>query len=159
MKRIFTATIAVAAIALTGATEAVATTFPSLTRIYVASGVVELNTIAISGIMTAVSCSNMSGETASVRFVLRHENGVIAAGGTLLIGSLASRVVTTNGDNDIYLETQFPTAQMFGGIVEILSTESAVFCSAMIIRADGALDPAGVALHMVRFNPHPGTVE
>ena len=41
MKRIFTAAIAVAAIALAGAIPAKATTFPSLTTIYVASGAVD----------------------------------------------------------------------------------------------------------------------
>ena len=41
MKRIFTAAIAVAVIASAGVTQAQATTFPSLTRIYFASGALD----------------------------------------------------------------------------------------------------------------------
>ena len=136
MKRIF---IAVAAVALAGAIPARATTFPSLTLIYVASGVIENDlSNGSSGIGTVISCSNMSAQTASVRFVFRRNDGRIAAGGTLLLGSLASRAVTTEGTTSIlFPATSLPTGGMFGGSIQILSTQSAVFCSAMVFHPGG----------------------
>jgi hypothetical protein len=44
------------------------------------------------------------------------------------------------------------------GAVVIDATESAVFCSAMIVDA-AAIVPNGIELHLVRINPHPGSVE
>ena len=44
------------------------------------------------------------------------------------------------------------------GTVNIEATNSGVFCTAMIVdAASGNVD--GVDLHLVRVNPHPGTVE
>jgi len=40
----------------------------------------------------------------------------------------------------------------------IASTTTFIFCSAMIVDA-GASTPQGIALHLVRFNPMPGTTE
>ena len=158
MKKSLLAFAAIAFAATLAAPSAGATTFPTLTQIYAASGVIENSVTAVSGLMTAISCTNMSGQTASVRYVFRREDGTIAAGGTLLVGSLASRVVTTQGSNNIINAFALPTSFMTGGSLQVLSTESAVFCSAMMVNAAGTEGP-GVDLHMVRFNPHPGTVE
>jgi hypothetical protein len=43
------------------------------------------------------------------------------------------------------------------GVLNVESTQSAVFCSAMVVPA--ATPQTGVALHMVRVNGHPGTIE
>ena len=67
MKRTFTAAIAVAAITLAAATQAQATAFPSLTSIYVAAGVSD-NSLDETGVATAISCINTSGQTASARY-------------------------------------------------------------------------------------------
>ena len=151
---------AAAAFAALAAQPSDATTFPTLTRIYVASGVVDTITSGLGGVGTVVHCSNMSGQTASVRFVFRYDTGQIASSGTLLVGNLASRAAATSGGVDYIHQTSFPSALMYGGTVEILSTESAVFCSAMQVDTEAlAGGPAGIALHMVRFNPHPGAVE
>jgi hypothetical protein len=45
-----------------------------------------------------------------------------------------------------------------GGIIAVQSTQSAVFCTAMIVDA-AASTISGIELHMVRLNAHPGTVE
>ena len=44
-----------------------------------------------------------------------------------------------------------------GGVI-IESTESGVFCTAMAVAAPSAV-PDGIDLHLVRVNPHPGTVD
>ena len=158
MKRIFTA--AIAAIALAGAIPAKATTFPTLTRIYFAAGAMDNAANNPTWIATVVNCSNLSGQTASVRYQFRRADGTIAAGGTLLLANLATRTVFTEGGLAITSGTEFPTGSFFGGAVEILSTQSAIYCNAMLVdAATPAVVPAGIALHLVRFNPHPGTVE
>ena len=160
MKRIFTAAIAVAAIALEGTTPAWSTTFPALTPIYFASGAMDNNDTTSSGVATVVSCSNMSGQTASIRYQFRGENGTPVAGGTLLVANLATKTVLTEGGVNFVSSTQLPTGIFYSGSIQVLSTQSAVFCSAMLVHAGGqSTGPAGAALHMVRLNPHPGTVE
>ena len=57
------------------------------------------------------------------------------------------------GENDI-----LATGNLNGGVVNIESTQSGVFCSAVTIDA-AAISPDGVPLRLVRVNPHPGTVE
>ena len=159
MKRIFTAAIAVGAIALAGATPARAITFPALTTIYIASGASD-HSPGVAGRATFVTCTNMSGLTASVRYQFRGGSGTLLAGGTLLLSNLATHSITTEGS--VFLtQISLPTGAFFGGTVQILSTQSAVYCSAMLINATTVLDGGaeGIALHMVRFNPHPGTVE
>jgi hypothetical protein len=44
------------------------------------------------------------------------------------------------------------------GVVNIESTQSGVFCTAEVLDA-AASAPTGIARHLVRVNPHPGTVE
>ena len=103
----------------------------------------------------------MSGQTASVRYQFRGSNGFALAGGTLLIASLDTRTVTSEGLVAFFAGPQLPTGVFFGGALEILSTQSAVFCSAWLVDASGvaSVGPASTDLHMVRFNPHPRTVE
>jgi hypothetical protein len=51
-----------------------------------------------------------------------------------------------------------PALPVSGGVVNVESTNSAVFCTAKVIDPD--VDGAnGHSLPMVRVNPHPGTVE
>ena len=156
--------IAIAALGMTMlGSSAGATTFPSVTTIYVASGAMDSNTDPDAGISTLINCTNLSGQTASVRYQFRRLNGAPNAGATLLLANLGTHTVTTEGNVGVFDEDAIlPTGTFFGGSLQILSTQSAIFCSAMLIRAEGSASTepdAAVALHMVRFNPHPGTVE
>jgi len=161
MNRIFTAAIAVAALALAGTTFARATTFPTLTPIYFASGAMNVGPAPDIEVSTVVNCSNMSGQTASIRFQFRGKDGTPHAGATLLTANLASQnVASGNGVGFTGGPTVLPTGLFYGGSIQILSTQSAVFCTAWLAHPAGSVaGPASVALHMVRFNPHPGTVE
>ena len=100
MKRIFSAAITVAAIATLAAPPTEATTFPSLTPIYFASGAINNSVTASIGISTLVNCSNLSGQTASVRYQFRAANGSALAGGTLLLANLATQTVTSQANVD-----------------------------------------------------------
>ena len=50
------------------------------------------------------------------------------------------------------------TGPVLQGVVNVEATNSAVFCTAMIVNA-ATDDPNGSLIHLVRVNPHPGTVE
>ena len=147
--------LAAVALAATLAQPAAAVTFPSLTTIYVAAGVVDQGGDATAGIATTVFCSNVSGQTAQVRVLILTSEGAIDAAGTATLAHGATRIFSTHDtalDDSVILNTGFAL-----GVLNVESTQSGVFCSAMIINSGFAND--SVALHMIRVNPHPGTVE
>jgi hypothetical protein len=152
MKTTFAAAVALAA-AL--AQPAAATTFPTLTTIYVGSGLQDSGTSSINT-ATAVSCSNVSGQTAEIRFLIL-DGGLIKGDVTGTVAHGADITVATQNVNSI-LEALILTGELSGGTLNIESTQSGVFCTAYLIDTD-ASGPNGMALHLVRVNPHPGTVE
>ena len=137
------------------ATPSPSTTFPTLTTIYVASGVFDDGGGINAGVATSVHCSNVSGQNAQVRILLLHSDGDVAGGLTTTLPHGFSQTFSTH-------ETSFINETTTGvgfvqGVLNVESTQSAVFCSAMIV--DAAAPQNGVALHMVRVNGHPGTIE
>jgi len=111
-----------------------------------------------SGTATAVHCSNVSGQTAGMRFVVLSAAGAVKAELTLPIG-LPHGVTITLATHGIayFTEVDLATGAINQGMLNVESTQSGVFCSAMMVDAVG---PAGgVALNMVRVNAHPGTEE
>jgi hypothetical protein len=134
---------------------AAAITFPTLTTIYVGAGVSEFN--GIQQFATAFTCSNVSGQEASVRFLVLNQTGGIAGSLTQTVAHGANATVATSSIN-VVLEQLLNTGDVTHGTVNIESTQSGVFCSAMVLDPDSTT-PNGVALHLVRVNPHPGTVE
>ena len=149
-------TFAAFALAAALAQPASAITFPTLTTIYVGSGVQD-TTGSLATTATAVSCSNVSGVTASVRVLFLQASGAVAAQTTVTLVHGATVNFTTGEVNAIF---HFPltTGQITGGVVNIESTQSDMFCTASIMDTETS-GPNGVALHLVRVNPHPGTVE
>ena len=152
---------AFAAVALTAVLPAQATTF-SLRTIYVASGVYDSGDAGGLGTATSVHCTNLSGKSAQVRVAFYADDGAFeGASSANALANLATYTVSTHGT---FFSESFPlTGPITQGVLNVQSTESGVFCSAMIVDAaggPGATDvPEGIALHMVRYNPHPGTVE
>ena len=147
--------MALAAVAL--AQPAVAITFPSLTTIYVASGVYDDGSADSAGFATAVHCSNVSGQSAQVRYLFLSSAGQISGNHTLTIPHGGTRTVATHGTNFGGTALDIPSA-IIQGVLNVESTQSGVFCSAMIVEAVvGRV--YGIPLHMVRINPHPGAGE
>ena len=153
-----------AAVALSGtlAQPAVAVTFPTLTTIYVGSGVRNTSDPINEGIATAFFCTNASGLTANLRFLVLNFNGNVAGSvtvSTVLHGQ--TRTITTHGitflGNDS-TDTSQGTIIDQGSII-IEATESGVFCTAAVFDAEGFPPVFSTPLHLVRVNPHPGTVE
>jgi hypothetical protein len=149
MKNLFVA----AAFAATLGQSAAAITFPSLTTIYVGSGVT-------SGTPSATSfhCTNVSGVTATIRYLVLDTDGSVAGSLTLNAAHGATTTVSTRDTNAFVDNLTTPTVPIYQGGVNIESTQSGVFCTAMIVDVS-AFEPSGIALHLVRVNPHPGTVE
>jgi hypothetical protein len=148
-------TLTAFALAATLAPPAAAVTFPSLTTIYVGSGVRDdqgTNTIA-----TAFFCTNVSGVTASVRFLILSVDGAVAQFGTVPVAHGATHTIVTNPIAGFLSNSNFAAGPIGQGAVNIESTQSAVFCNALIMHRVNVGE--GVPLHLVRVNPHPSTVE
>jgi len=70
---------AVFALAAASVQPALAVTFPSLTTIYVAAGVLDQGGAPGTGVATTVYCANVSGQTAQVRVLILDNEGEVAA--------------------------------------------------------------------------------
>jgi hypothetical protein len=148
--------VALATSAFAFAPTASATTFPSLTTIYVVADVYDDGSGTNLGVATSVHCSNVSGQSAQVRvLVLPTTGGTVAGVATRTVAHEDTQTFSTH-DTGMSNEANL-NAGFVQGLFNIESTQSAVFCSAMVVSAVDAEE--GVALHMVRVNGHPGTVE
>lgn len=153
MKRICTAIVAVVLLA---AIPAHATTFPSLTLIYVATGVLDFD--ASTNFGTSVICANQSGANTNILWRFFNNAGTLMGGFSRI--NMPHGETTTAGTangTSLYGDNVVSGAANFQGKVAIYSTQSGVFCSA-VTGPEVDLTP-GMVLPMVRFNAHPGTVE
>ena len=153
MKTIFAAVALAAALVQPAA----AVTFPSLTTIYVGSGVTDSGDAAHVGVATTFMCTNVSGKPAAVRFLVLSLVGTVVGSLTTGIQLGQSAVASTHGTlvfNDAGMSTG-----IVQGVVNIESTESAMFCTALIVDASSATPAFSAGIHLVPVNPHPGTVE
>ena len=153
-------TLTAIVLAATLAQPAWAITFPSLTTIYVGAGIYDSGTGDHNGSATAFHCSNVSGVNVQVRFAVLAANGAFQGGFTRTLSHGQAAVAVTHLTN-AFLDTgnsMGVSGILSSGTVNIETTNSGVFCTAMIVDAtSGTLD--GVDLHLVRINPHPGSVE
>jgi hypothetical protein len=157
MKKLFVA----AALAVTLAQPALAITFSKLTTIYVGSGVYDDAGATDVGTATSIHCSNVSGVATQVRVLILNNNGGIAGS---LIQTLAHGATVTFSTHQtfIFVDGSSSLAVAGGvaqGVVNVEATNSAVFCTGHIVDAAGNPPAFMGDLHLVRVNPHPGTVE
>ena len=150
--------LAAAVGAATLATPTLATTFPSLTTIYVGSGVRDNGGTVHAGTATTFHCSNVSGVSTSVRFLVLYHTGSVAVSFTRTVAHGATVAVSTHATLPYEEDTDLGTLAVSEGVINIESLQSGVFCNAKTIDASAAF-PDGVVLPLVRVNPHPGTVE
>jgi hypothetical protein len=156
---IVSVTVASTAVFTRAATPAPATAFPGLTTIYVGSGVYDDGGAANAGTATSIHCSNVSGVQVDVRgLVLDPLGAPIGAPGTETLAHGATVTFSTHSVDSFFDNHSFGTGALNKGVVNIEATNSGVFCTAMIINGAGN-NVDGVQLHLVRVNPHPGTVE
>ena len=140
------------------AQSASATTFPSLTTIYVGGGVRDNGGAFEAGSATVFHCVNVSGVSTSVRFLLLSNIGNVLASATRTVVHGQTTTVSTHSTIAYVEDFNFNAGSVGEGGINIESLQSAVFCNAKTIDAS-TVAPIGVTLPLVRVNPHPGTVE
>jgi hypothetical protein len=143
------------AVAATLAQPASAITFSKLTTIYIGSGVRDSWT---EGTMaTAFLCTNVSGVTANIRVQVLFSSGNLANQVTFGVPHGQTRTVVTNQIATFINNHNLTTDNVAQGAVNIESTQSAVFCNALIMHRTNHAE--GVPLRLVRINGHPGAEE
>ena len=140
------------------AAPAAAITFPSLTTIYIGSGVRDDGGAGHAGTATTFHCSNVSGVATQIRFLVLSSFGNIRGNLTLNAVHGETLTISTHDTTAFFEHESLGTGVVTEGAVNIESLQSGVFCTAKTI--DAALaSPVGVPIDLVRVNPHPGTVE
>jgi hypothetical protein len=125
--------------------------------IYLFSGVKDNGGGAGVGVATSVHCTNFSGATENLQFVVRDNSATVKADVTVTIGQAQTRTASTHGTS-LYAEQLLQTGSVGQGALGILSTSVNIACTAQILDASTAV-PNGISLHGIRFNPIPGTQE
>jgi hypothetical protein len=148
------------AVAAALAQPASAITFPTLTTIYVGSGVVDSGSPHEQGIATSINCSNVSGVEVQVRVLVLNLDGTAAGSLTVHLAHGATATFSTH-ETFVYFEDigNLNTGAVLRGVVNVEARNSAVFCSAAVVDAAGLPPSFAIPIHLVRVNPHPGTVE
>jgi hypothetical protein len=140
------------------ATPSPSTTFSGLTTIYVGAGAYDDGSVNHLGTATAIFCANVSGVTADIRVLMLNSAGEVQGSLTNTgVGHGGTATFVTHLTAPLVFEGNLATGE-FAGVVNIESTQSAVFCNAIIMNAQGPVRDA-VPLRLVRVNAHPGTVE
>jgi hypothetical protein len=127
-----------------------ATSFWRPVLIYVASGVYDSGHGPGAGTATVVQCSDLSGKSANVQVHFYSST-------TGYRGKDGGATVSTH-DVSYLDDSAVSTGVILQGFVLIESNETGVYCTAMVVDAAGP-PSSGIPLHMVRYRPHPGTVE
>jgi len=144
-----------AATTLVGPSTAAAVTFPSLTTIYIGVGIRDNAEAGNAGVATVFNCTNVSGVSVDVRFLVLTFNGAIVANHVQRISHGDTDTVSTDNTAVFNDGTVLNTGSVNQGAVNIESTQSGVFCTATMVD-----DVRGLtSIPLVRVNPHPGTVE
>ena len=150
-------TLTAFALATTLAQPASATTFPSLTTIYVAPGVHDDGGAANTGTATVVSCSNVSGFGTPLRILVLNHAGAIEANFTFGNVPHGGSIRAVTHLTFLTGEDSLDTGLVDNGVINVESLQSGVFCTFTVVPAAG---PAtGFPLNAIRVNQHPGTVE
>jgi hypothetical protein len=159
MQGFFAASILTAA-SLAIAHPAAAITFPSLTTIYVGSGVYDSGDIDGIGQATSIHCSNVSGVAAQVRTLVLRANGAIAASLASNLAHGATFTFSTH-QTDLFSDSDggLDTGAISQGVVNVEATNSGIFCTAVVLDAQNVPPVFMTPLNLVRVNAHPGTVE
>jgi len=147
----------IAAAPLAGAIPAHAQTPNQL--LYLFSGLTDNQDFATgASIASVIHCSNFSGQTAAVQFVVDYTLGLQAANKTILISNLETITAATK-DTLMYLEDLYlNTGALTQGFALVVASSPYIVCTAQVVDAK-ALVPVGIALHGLRFNPIPGSQE
>lgn len=134
-----------------------ATTSPLIT-LYAVSGVVDLDYSAGINIATSFLCTNFSPVAERIRLQLFNYNGNTLYSSVFQVNRLQTITMSTHSTELFADDVNTATRAINQGSAIISGTSNAIHCSAMIVDAV-ARTAQGISLHMVRFNPRPGTSE
>ena len=133
--------------------------FPALTNIYVASGVRDNGGAINTGTATSIHCTNWTGANQQIRHIIKNYNGAVTSNNTFTVSAGRTHTASTHGtvayNEDAFLSTGTVIEQ---GSLVIAATASQITCTVVSIDAAAAAT-VGVPLHVLRFNPWPGSQE
>jgi hypothetical protein len=105
------------------------------------------------GFTSVIHCVNFSGDTETVRIVIRSADGTLIANQAFTLPHLQNMSVA-NATQFAYTTTFMPATAH--GMATIAATSVSIVCSAVVL---DVFTSSGTALHMIRLNPAPGTLE
>jgi hypothetical protein len=126
--------------------------------IYRFAGVRDNADAAGTGVATSVHCTNFSGATETIRYVVRGFDATIRANVTFNIAHLATNTASTHGTILYSDAVLLNTGSVNQGSVAIAATSLNIICTAVTVDAS-TVAPVGFALRGIRFNPVPGSQE
>jgi len=110
------------------------------------------------GVASVLHCTNFSGATETIRFVLRDFNTTMKANMTVSIAHLGTITVATHATALYGEDLILNTGALSQGTAAIAATSINLICTAATIDAS-VTKPNGFALHGVRFSPAPESQE
>jgi hypothetical protein len=130
-----------------------------LKRLYRISGVRDTGSGLNAGVATSFHCTSFSTVDETLQVSVRNFNGTVVVTRNITITPFRTLTLSTHGTL-LFAEDSIlsPGVIINQGSANILATDINIFCSAMIVDAATA-SPQGISLHMVRYNPVPGTQE
>lgn len=127
--------------------------------IYRTSGVRDTGSAGNVGTATSFHCTNLSKVSEKLRIRVLNFNGGLISDLSFTIASAQTFTASTHGTAVFSEDSFMSTGKVINqGVAAIISTTVNMICSAMIVDAASAT-PNGFALHLVRFNALPGTME
>jgi len=126
--------------------------------IYRVSGLRDNGITTASGVASTISCTNFSAVTERLRFSVYNYNSSLSADKVFNVNPRTTFTASTHDTTVFTEDTDLATGSLVQGMAIISSTSSNVQCTAMVVDA-GSLVPAGISLHMVRFNAQAGSME
>jgi hypothetical protein len=127
--------------------------------IYRVTGVRDDGAAARAGTATALHCTNLSEVAETLQILVRDFTGSLVSNVSRTLNSAQTFTAVTH-IAAVFAEdiTMSPGSIIDQGYAAIGSTTTSIVCSAMLVNA-AATSPVGISLHMVRYNPSPGTLE
>jgi hypothetical protein len=127
--------------------------------IYRISGVTDSGSGAQSGNATTFICSNYNNKNDSFRIRLYDWSGSIVADSTFDLPPNRTLNISTHSTTAFFDDAVLSPGQTIAhGLAVITATTTKMICSAMVVNAE-AQAPVGIALHMVRYNAAPQSME
>jgi hypothetical protein len=131
-----------------------------LKPIYRVSGVLNTSGAASTGVATTFHCTNTGAVAETIRVTVRDYDGkIVGTPQTRTLSPSSTETMSTHQTSIFYDPNSLAEGITVNqGSAYIVATSNKIICSAMIVDAAASV-PQGVALHLVRYDPFPGSQE